>query len=148
MISTRYILVHIHTYTHTLSLSHTDTLSSKAFQKTKPARDWFPEATAISHIKEKWNDQPQLNCNLLLQIHRNQETKWTAPKDFDIISIFWQCNRKLKTASKPTKPCKPSLKTAIEMNEIKYQPIDSCINTLSSSTWPHNNLKQWKIERP
>jgi hypothetical protein len=32
------------------------------------------------------------------------------------------------------------------MNELNYKPIDSCINTLSSSTWPHD--KKWKIERP
>jgi hypothetical protein len=40
-----------------------------------------------------------------------------APEDFDIVSIFQQCNRKLKTASESTEPFKPSLKTAIEMNE-------------------------------
>ncbi len=82
--------------------------------------------------KTQCSDQQQQNCNLLLQIHRNRDTKWTAPEDFDIVSIFWQCNRKLKTASESTEPFKLSLKTAIEMNEVNYRPIDSRINTLSS----------------
>jgi hypothetical protein len=52
----------------------------------------------------------------------------------------------LKTTSQSTEPFKPSLKTAIEMNKANYKPIDSRINTLSSSTSPHQ--EQWKIERP
>jgi hypothetical protein len=56
------------------------------------------------------------------------------PEDFDTVSIFRQCNRKLKTASESTEPFKPSLKTAIEMNAANYRTIDSRINTLSSST--------------
>jgi hypothetical protein len=57
-----------------------------------------------------------------------------APEDFDIVSIFWHCNRKLKTPSESTEPgpFKPSLKTDIEMIEVNYRPIDSHINTLSS----------------
>ena len=74
-----------------------------------------------------------------------QDTKWMPPEDFDTVSIFRQCNRKLKSASESTEPFKPSLKTAIEMNEVNYRPIDSFINILSSSTWPHE--EQWKLER-
>jgi hypothetical protein len=42
-----------------------------------------------------------------------------APKDFDIVSIFLQCHRKLKIASESTEPFKPSLKTEIEMSAKK-----------------------------
>ncbi len=62
------------------------------------------------------------------------KTQRVRPEDFDTASIFRHCNGKLKTASESTEPSKPSLKTAIEMNEVNYRPIDSCINTLSSST--------------
>jgi hypothetical protein len=44
-----------------------------------------------------------------------------------MVSIFRQCNRKLKTASESTEPFKLSIKTAIEMNEVNYRPIDSRI---------------------
>jgi hypothetical protein len=71
-----------------------------------------------SYQKTQCKDQPQQNCNSLLQIHRTRETKRTAPEDFDTVSIFQQRNRKLKTASESTKPFKPSLKTAFEMNQI------------------------------
>ncbi len=102
-----------------------------------------------SYQKTQCTDQPQLNCNLPLQIHRNRETTRTAHKDFDVVSIFRQRierNAKLTTASESTEPFKPSLTTAIEMNETKCRPIDSCINTLRPSTWRHE--EQWKIERP
>jgi hypothetical protein len=49
-----------------------------------------------SYQKTQCNDQPQQNRNLLLQNHRNRETKSTAHEDFGIVSIFRQCNRKLK----------------------------------------------------
>jgi hypothetical protein len=41
-----------------------------------------------------------------------------ATKDVNIVSIFLQSNRQLKTASKSTEPFKPRLKTAIVMNEV------------------------------
>jgi hypothetical protein len=40
----------------------------------------------------------------------------------------------LKTASESTELFIPSLRTAIETNEANYRPIDSFINTSSSST--------------
>ncbi len=84
-------------------------IPSEVSQRPKPAQNHFPDATAISQQSER-------------------------PEKFDIVSIFWQYNRKLKTASEETETFEPSLKTAIEMNEVNYRPIDSRINTLSSST--------------
>ncbi len=121
--------------------------NSQASQKTKPAQNRFPEATTISHIIRH---NVTFNCNRNAISHFRSITIKTQsecpPEDFDTVSSFRQCNRKLKTASESTKPFKPSLKTAIEMNEVNYRPIASCVNTLSSSTWPHE--EQWKMERP
>ncbi len=43
----------------------------------------------------------QQDCNLPLRIHRNRETKWPAPEDFDIDSVFQQCNRNCKQHQNP-----------------------------------------------
>ena len=50
----------------------------------------------------------QQDCNLPLQIHRNRETKWPAPENFDIDSVFQQCNRNWKQHQNPQNfPTKP-----------------------------------------
>jgi hypothetical protein len=110
-------------------------LPGEASQKIKPAQNRFPEATAISRIKRH---------NVTINRIRNAIYNFRSiviktqsecpPKISTPFQFSRQCNRKLKTASESTEPFKPSFKTAIEMNEINYRPIDSCINTLSSST--------------
>ena len=61
-----------------------------------------------------------------IEIEKQSERPPKISKSF---SIFRQCNRKLKTASESPEPFKPSLRMTIEMNEVNYRPIDSCINT-------------------
>ncbi len=107
---------------------------SEESQKTKPAQNHFPEATAIRHIKRHNvlinHNRIEIYYLISITIERQSE----RPEEFDIVSIFRKCNRNLKTASGSTETFKPSLKTAIEMNEEENRPIDSWINKLSSST--------------
>ena len=62
-------------------------------------------------------------------------------------SILQECNRKSKTASESPEPFKPSLKMRIEMNEVNYKPIDSCINTQSSSIDLMKSTEKWNVPR-
>ena len=70
-----------------------------------------------------------------------------APEDFEIVSILQQCNRNSKTASESPEPIKPSFKMTIDMNEVNYKPIDSCINTLNSSIDLMKSTGKWNVPR-
>lgn len=79
-------------------------------------------------------------------IEIEKQSKW-PPKISKSFSILQQCNRNSKTASESSEPFKPSLKMVIEMNEVNYKPIDSCINTLNSSIDLMKSTGKWNVPR-
>ena len=79
-------------------------------------------------------------------IEIEKQSKW-PPKISKSFSILQQCNRNSKTASESPEPFKPSLKMAMEMNEVNYKPIDSCINTLNSSIDLMKSTGKWNVPR-
>ena len=75
---------------------------AKSPEKTKPAQNHLPEAPAIVHFK----DPTERATHNRIEIYHfrsieNQETRWPAPEDFDIDSVFQKCNRNWKQHQNP-----------------------------------------------
>jgi hypothetical protein len=62
------------------------------------------------------------------------ERQSERPRRFRHCFNFQAVQQKIEDSIRIYRTTQTQLKTAIEMNEKIYRPIDSCINTLSSST--------------
>ena len=114
----------------------------------RPKQHWSilqkQQQSVISKIQCK--DQPQQECNYYFESIAIERQSERPPKISTLFQFSGSEIGALKQRQNPQSHSNPVSKTAIEMNKVKYRPIDSCINTLTSSTWPHEEPR--KMERP